>query len=784
MKRNKLITLILSTCFVFNVNTSVLAYELEEVDQSLPVEEETIIHDEKVEDIENSDVNAKENSVQYLSLDNSEVSNEDDKNFYDIDRVTGWKRSEGKWIFFDEQGNKVTNQELSIDGTNYRLDSKGLMITGWYQDSQTNWFHYSSSGAMTTGWILLDNKWYFFNEKGSMITGWQEIDEDDWYYFDSNGHMETGWQEINNLWYYFNSNGRMQTEWILSNNSWYYLDQNGYMVTGWKKVDDTWYYLNPSGRMAKGWLELDNSWYYLLSDGSMVTNSYNINNVTNFFSLSGRWQGNWVKTSKGTQYKYPTGQYATSKWKYIDDNWYYFNDKSFMATGWQKVNGRWYYLKSNGVMATEWITVGTNKYYLNQNGEMLTGWIELNNNWYYLKNDGSMTVGEYKIWDKINVFSSNGVWNGSWEKNYKGWWFKYPNNNYPSNSWQKINNKWYHFNKSGYITTGWIKSNNYWYFMKSDGAMITGEHNIGGRLHQFSSSGVWLGTWNKNNIGWWYSYPNKKYPKNAWVSINNKWYYFRANGSMLSESKTKIDVSYYDKTLREAVNIQLDLKAARPQTDARPGWKDASRNDVEYYINPTNFLQYRPYQFLKLSGSSNISLAEINAELIGKGILAGRGQAFLNGGREYNINEIYLLAHALLETGHGKSTLATGVKVETKDGTKTVYNMFGIGASDSDPVKLGAQRALEEGWFTPELAIEGGAKWIAGNYINHPTLQQDTLYKMRWNPKNPGVHQYATDVGWAYKQTRVMDLIAEISERNNGIILNFDVPIYESNLVK
>src|SRR5690606_41727161 len=40
----------------------------------------------------------------------------------------------------------------------------------------------------------------------------------------------------------------------------------------------------------------------------------------------------------------------------------------------------------------------------------------------------------------------------------------------------------------------------------------------------------------------------------------------------------------------------------------------------------------------------------------------------------------------------------------------------------------------QENWTTPEKAIEGGAKWIAENYIRSATHQQDTLYKMRWNP--------------------------------------------------
>ncbi|MGY0203717.1 hypothetical protein ACW7EJ_09285, partial [Acinetobacter soli] len=58
--------------------------------------------------------------------------------------------------------------------------------------------------------------------------------------------------------------------------------------------------------------------------------------------------------------------------------------------------------------------------------------------------------------------------------------------------------------------------------------------------------------------------------------------------------------------------------------------------------------------------------------------------------------------------------------------------------------------AFEQKWFTPEMAIQDGARWISENYVNHPTYKQNTLYKMRFNPDRPGVHQYATDIGWAF----------------------------------
>ena len=221
--------------------------------------------------------------------------------------------------------------------------------------------------------------------------------------------------------------------------------------------------------------------------------------------------------------------------------------------------------------------------------------------------------------------------------------------------------------------------------------------------------------------------------------------------------------------------------------DSSGGWHKINANGYigwvsGDYVKDVKKIPSEMYQFLVLSGSSGISASSLNSELSGKGILDGKGDAFLQAGRDNNINEVYLLAHALLETGNGKSTLANGVWVSSVDGKavtpKKVYNMYGIGAKDGDALRLGSEYAYKQGWDTPEKAIIGGAKWIADQYINNITYKQNTLYKMRWNPAVPGDHQYATDIGWALKQTSNMDIMLDICQRNN-IPLKFDIPSYK-----
>ncbi|MFK3831079.1 GW dipeptide domain-containing protein [Staphylococcus saprophyticus] len=243
------------------------------------------------------------------------------------------------------------------------------------------------------------------------------------------------------------------------------------------------------------------------------------------------------------------------------------------------------------------------------------------------------------------------------------------------------------------------------------------------------------------------------------------WYHGKlANGKVVwvkEDDLRKELVKYYKSglTLDQAVAIQKGLKF-KPQIQHTAGkWEDASATEIKNAMDSSKLIKdpTQKYQFLRLDKSQNISSADLDKLLVGKGILEGQGEAFSEAAKAYNINEVYLISHALLETGNGTSKLANGGDVVNgkvvTNGKDKYYNMFGIGAVDSDAVKQGFATAKNNGWNTVKKAIVGGAKFIAGSYINQG---QNTLYKMRWNPENPGVHQYATDVAWAaHNATRI-----------------------------
>ncbi|WP_194752354.1 glucosaminidase domain-containing protein [Staphylococcus chromogenes] len=188
----------------------------------------------------------------------------------------------------------------------------------------------------------------------------------------------------------------------------------------------------------------------------------------------------------------------------------------------------------------------------------------------------------------------------------------------------------------------------------------------------------------------------------------------------------------------------LDKQMARgmPQKSYSWGWGNASRSETSKYMNPNTIWNNstQRYQMLNLGKYQGIPVSKLNVILKGKGTLSGQGKAFAEGCKKYNINEIYLIAHALLESGNGRSNFASGVY--------GMYNYFGIGAFDNNPNNA-INFAKSRGWTSPAKAIIGGAKFVRHDYIDKG---QNTLYRMRWNPKNPATHQYATAIEWCEHQ--------------------------------
>lgn len=127
--------------------------------------------------------------------------------------------------------------------------------------------------------------------------------------------------------------------------------------------------------------------------------------------------------------------------------------------------------------------------------------------------------------------SNNG--SGSWVQNQYGWWYRYYNGGYPSNTWEKINNTWYYFNRDGYMLTGWQQINGSWYYLGSSGAMTRGWQAVSGRWYYMNGDGVMLTGWQYLS-GHWYYLDGSGAMLTGFQFINGRWYYLNSDGVMLT----------------------------------------------------------------------------------------------------------------------------------------------------------------------------------------------------------------------------------------------------------
>ena len=135
--------------------------------------------------------------------------------------------------------------------------------------------------------------------------------------------------------------------------------------------------------------------------------------------------------------------------------------------------------------------------------------------------DGTFTIeSTYKNeWVDGQWYDENGKGDyapqGSWKQNATGWWYEDTSGWYPVNSWQKIDGLWYYFGVSGYMAAGeWIDG----WWCDADGAC----------RYEYQAS------WKQDSTGWWYGDPSGWYAQGSWQKIDHIWYYFGADGYMVT----------------------------------------------------------------------------------------------------------------------------------------------------------------------------------------------------------------------------------------------------------
>ena len=247
--------------------------------------------------------------------------------------------------------------------------------------------------------------------------------------------------------------------------------------------------------------------------------------------------------------------------------------------------------------------------------------------------------------------------------------------------------------------------------------------------------------------------------------------------SSLSLQSTSGSVTYLSISIEQMASLEY------AKGSNKYGGSTATYSQILNALDPNNVSLS---EFADITVPSGLTASQIDAFIDStskgrSGTLHGMGNAFIEAERTYGVSAAYLVAHAVLESGWGTSTLSRGYyydgTIEIGKGSNkrtypagTYYNFFGIGASDSSPLSGGRSLAIQNGWTSPEAAVLGGAKWISTYYLHRTddSYAASTIYNMRWDynrandygcSSGSAWHEYATDVQWPESIANLMDSV-------------------------
>ena len=212
------------------------------------------------------------------------------------------------------------------------------------------------------------------------------------------------------------------------------------------------------------------------------------------------------------------------------------------------------------------------------------------------------------------------------------------------------------------------------------------------------------------------------------------------------------------------------------------GWVTASKQALEYCIDPRNYIASTTYIF----AMENLSYSKNQTEENIKNILSGTfmekySSDVLKAAKESGVSAYHLASRMRQEQGVSGNSLGRG---DTK-GYEGYYNFFNINAyahSGRDAVTNGAIYAKNSGsysrpWDSAYKAIFGGGLFLGENYINEG---QNTIYFEKFNvvTQRPFTHEYMTNVMAPLSESKSQK--SGYSEQLLKDKLVFNIPIYSS----
>ena len=217
--------------------------------------------------------------------------------------ATGWAEEDGTWVYYDRNGDKVTDKWAKSGNNWYYLDSNGEMAVDQLIEDGDNYYYVDVNGVMAANqWVAIDNE----------DAGDDDEPEHYWYYFQANGKAlkqgdsdTVSLKTVNGKKYAFDEYGAMVAEWSLdeddekkaSDTEAQEAASTASTSEAWEgngkyaKYTEAWKYYNSvedCSRVSKGWFKVvpaemlnkekydddEESWYYADGSGNLYAGEF------------------------------------------------------------------------------------------------------------------------------------------------------------------------------------------------------------------------------------------------------------------------------------------------------------------------------------------------------------------------------------------------------------------------------------------------------------------------------------------------------------------------------
>ena len=242
------------------------------------------------------------------------------------------------YYFDKDNGHKVINTDITINGKTYHAEANGLLIEteqklpqrplvsgGHFQeDSSGNWYYYTATGEKLKGWQNVDGVTLYFDKEGRQAKdGERTIDGSDYYFSHYSGAVKT------NYWHTWSIEIRRQEPFAKTYNVYYGSDGRRYY--GWHRVGDQLYYFDYKGRVENDLTIFKGQNYLFDNHGKLVKDAFYIQSLRVF-----------VGTLNTSYRSNKFGQVLTGE-HHINGDDYYFSNSGSAVTGIVNKGGKDYY---------------------------------------------------------------------------------------------------------------------------------------------------------------------------------------------------------------------------------------------------------------------------------------------------------------------------------------------------------------------------------------------------------------------------------------------------------